>query len=59
MVGDYVFDLVSGRRAGAVSVLLTTSENHGDYKHEADYVIDSLSEIPVVIDNIETGTGTS
>ena len=57
MVGDYLFDLVSGRRAGAVSVLLTTSENHRDYKHEADYVIDSLNELPAVIDNIEKGAG--
>jgi len=55
MVGDYLFDLVSGRRAGAVSILLSTSENYADFAHEADYIISSLDELPGLIDKIENG----
>ena len=53
MVGDYVFDLISGRRAGAISVLLTTQKNHHEYVSEADYVIGGLDELGGVIENIE------
>ena len=53
MVGDYVFDLISGRRAGARSVLITTSEHHQEYMPEADYVIGELSELPGIIEGIE------
>ena len=53
MVGDYVFDLISGRRAGARSVLITTSEHHKDYVPEADYVIELLAELPGIIGEIE------
>lgn len=56
MVGDYVFDLISGRRAGARSVLLTTSDRHEEYIPEADYVIGSLSDLQCVIDSIEDHT---
>lgn len=55
MVGDYVFDLISGRRAGARSVLITTSEHHEEYMPEADYVIETLSELSGIIDEIERG----
>lgn len=53
MVGDYVFDLISGRRAGARSVLITTSEHHQEYMPEADYVIELLGELPGIIAEIE------
>ena len=53
MVGDYVFDLISGRRAGAISVLLGTQRNYHEYVSEADYVIGGLDELPGVIERIE------
>ena len=53
MVGDYVFDLISGRRAGALSVLLGSQENHQEFVSEADYVIATLDELPGVIEDIE------
>ena len=53
VVGDYLFDLMSARRAGAVSVLITTQKNHSDFHGEADYVIDVLSELPEVMARIE------
>jgi HAD superfamily hydrolase (TIGR01549 family) len=43
VVGDYVYDLLAGRAAGAASALVT----HGrtwDFAHLADYVWESLSE---------------
>lgn len=58
VVGDYVFDLISARRAGARGVLLTTNENHADFVAEADYVIDHLEELPAVIEKIENGLAT-
>ena len=58
VVGDYLFDLISARRAGAHPVLLSTNKNHTDFSHEADYVISSLNELPDVIDNIEKMMGT-
>lgn len=53
VVGDYVFDLISGRRAGAWSVLFQTNDSEADFSNEADYVISSLNELTAVIDDIE------
>jgi HAD superfamily hydrolase (TIGR01509 family) len=53
VVGDYLFDLISGRRAGAISVLLTTQQNFDDFRHEADYVIEELGKLPDIIVGIE------
>ena len=55
VVGDYLFDLLAGRRAGSISVLLSTNENYPQFAHEADYVIASLDEMHEVIDAIENG----
>lgn len=55
VVGDYVFDLTAGRRAGSISVLLSTNENYAEFVHEADYVIADLDEMHGVIDAIENG----
>jgi phosphoglycolate phosphatase len=53
VVGDYLFDLISANRAGAASVLLSTSQNYKDYAHEADYVIHGIDELPGVIAALE------
>ncbi|MBN1764178.1 MAG: HAD family hydrolase [Sedimentisphaerales bacterium] len=53
VVGDYLFDLISAKRAGAHPVLLTSQDTCNDYCHEADYVISTLNELPQIIDNIE------
>jgi HAD superfamily hydrolase (TIGR01509 family) len=52
MVGDYLFDLQSGRRAGALSVLLKTNKKCAEFEHEADYVISSLDELPWLLTGI-------
>lgn len=53
VVGDYLFDLLSATRAGALNVLLCTNENHDEFSAQADYIISSLNELPGVIDIIE------
>ena len=53
MVGDHLFDLVCGKRAGAGSVLITTNQDHRDFHHEADYVIDSLTELPAIVEKLD------
>ncbi len=58
VVGDYLFDLISAKKAGAIAVLITTNPNHADFHHQADHVIDSLSELPDLIDKIEKSVET-
>ena len=44
MVGDYLFDIQSGAAAGARTVLVTNGRRH-DFEDEADFVIESLTEL--------------
>ncbi|OQA01496.1 MAG: Pyrophosphatase PpaX [Planctomycetes bacterium ADurb.Bin412] len=53
VVGDYVFDLMSGRRAGARTVLLGTHKSYQKFTDHADFVILNLAELPGVIENLE------
>ncbi len=54
MVGDYLFDLLCGKNAGAKTVLIKTNKDHENYIHEADFAIDRLNELPQIIQKIET-----
>ncbi len=48
VVGDFLFDLLSGRRAGARTALIVTSKNRGmvnSFIQYADYVFGSLEEL--------------
>ena len=49
MVGDYLFDLQSGRAAGSGAVLITTQDRWQDFCHQADHVIDHLEELLDII----------
>jgi len=53
VVGDYLFDLQSARRAGAKSVLYRSQQHSLGHEHEADFVIDDLNELPNVIAALE------
>ena len=53
MVGDYLFDLLCAKKAGAVAVLLATNKNHHEFEHHADYVIEKLEQLPQIIENLE------
>ena len=50
MVGDYLYDLLSAKAAGAVAVLLKNHRNK-DFSEYADFVIDSLNGIFGIIDS--------
>ena len=50
MVGDYIFDLQAGRAAGTHTVLLDTGGFRDDWRAEYDFAIDTLDELPAIID---------
>jgi len=45
MVGDYLFDIQTGRSAGATTVLMIGDGPEPDYANQAHYVIRSLGEM--------------
>lgn len=45
MVGDYLFDIVSGNRAGLSTVLIVDDGAAPDYADQADHVIHRLSDV--------------
>ena len=51
VVGDYLFDLLSARAAGAVAVLLKTHEKCSEFAKYADFTITGLGELLGIIDN--------
>lgn len=55
VVGDYLFDLQSARRAGATSVLYRSQPHSLGHEDEADFVIDELNELPHIIAILENG----
>lgn len=49
MVGDYLFDILAGKRAGTRTALLIDGSEKPHYAHEADFVIRELPELlPIV-----------
>jgi phosphoglycolate phosphatase-like HAD superfamily hydrolase len=52
VVGDFLFDVLSAKAAGAIAVLLVNCPKAQDYAEYADYVITSLDEVLDIIDNI-------
>jgi HAD superfamily hydrolase (TIGR01509 family) len=51
LVGDYLFDLLSAKAAGAIAVLLTNTEKAQEYAEHADYCIENIGEILEIIAN--------
>ncbi len=47
-VGDYHYDITAAKAAGTASVLLIGGK-HREFAHEADHVIDSLSELTEIL----------
>lgn len=52
VVGDFHFDLLTGKNAGAKTVLITTAKNWRSYSHDADYIIHEMSELIPVIEDL-------
>jgi HAD superfamily hydrolase (TIGR01509 family) len=50
MVGDYLFDLLCAKAAGAVAVLLANSKGAAEYAEHADFTIENINEILQIIE---------
>lgn len=49
LVGDYVFDLLCAKAAGAWAVLLTNHHRAGEFAEHADFCIANISEIIKIV----------
>jgi len=50
VVGDYLFDIQAGQRAGAKTVLFWQKDELPEYAHLADYVINDLHDLMDIAD---------
>jgi HAD superfamily hydrolase (TIGR01549 family) len=51
VVGDYLFDLLCARAAGAVPVLLKNQEKADEFAKHADFVIEKIDDLLKIIEN--------
>jgi len=51
VVGDYLFDLLCAKAAGAVAVLLANHNRAEEFAKHADYVIEKIDQILEIIEN--------
>ncbi len=51
LVGDYLFDLLCAKAAGAVAVLLANHNQADEFAEHADFCIDNISQILQIIDS--------
>jgi HAD superfamily hydrolase (TIGR01509 family) len=51
LVGDYLFDLLCAKAAGAVAVLLANHSQAGDFAKHAEFSIENIGEILEIIAN--------
>jgi HAD superfamily hydrolase (TIGR01509 family) len=51
LVGDYLFDLLCAKAAGAVAVLLANHSQAGDFAKHADFCIENIAGILEIIAN--------
>jgi HAD superfamily hydrolase (TIGR01509 family) len=49
VVGDYLFDLLCARSAGAIAVLLKNHPKADEFAHQADFVIEKITDILKII----------
>lgn len=50
LVGDYLFDLLCAKAAGAVAVLLANHDRAGDFTEHADFTVKSIDQILRIIE---------
>ena len=55
MVGDYLFDILCAKAAGAVSVLLTNHEKAEEFAKYADFTIERIDQILQIIEKKNSG----
>ena len=51
MVGDYLFDLLCAKAAGAVAVLLTNHHRADEFAQHADFTIEKIDQILEIIES--------
>ena len=51
LVGDYLFDLLCAKAAGAVAVLLANHSQADEFAEHADFCIENISQILQIIDS--------
>jgi len=51
LVGDYLFDILCAKAAGAVAVLLTNHKNANAFARDADFCIENISDILKIIES--------
>jgi HAD superfamily hydrolase (TIGR01509 family) len=50
LVGDYLFDLLCAKAAGAVAVLLANHDRAGEFAENADFTIENIGQILQIIE---------
>lgn len=53
VVGDYLFDLLCAKAAGAIAVLLANSKQADEFAEHADFIIERIDQIPEIIEKSE------
>jgi len=53
VVGDFLYDLLSAKNAGAIAVLLKTHPQAEKFEKHADYVISQIGELIYLIEKLE------
>lgn len=51
VVGDYLFDILSAKAAGAIAVLLKTHKDSEDFTKNSDFTITALDQLLEIIDD--------
>jgi HAD superfamily hydrolase (TIGR01509 family) len=51
VVGDYLFDLLCAKAAGAVAVLLANSRRAGEFAEHADFRIETIDQVLQIIED--------
>ena len=51
VVGDYLFDLLCAKAAGAIAVLLKSNDKAGEFAENADFCIENINQILQIIKN--------
>jgi len=51
VVGDYLYDLLCAKAAGAISVLLTNDKSKTEFAEHADFTIAAMDQILQIIED--------
>jgi HAD superfamily hydrolase (TIGR01509 family) len=54
LVGDYLFDLLCAKQAGAIAVLLANHNRAAEFAKHADFTIDSIDQLLQIIEKKNT-----